>query len=492
MKVNSNENRPSYLSKRVMMVHRQNKTENLKLGEKLDRLEKAKVHNLTNITDNIRSLRHTSRQIKDVIKEMDVSEMRRRLCADRGCRLKENKINIAELLARIDSIIYNPIEETIPSVCKTVCQPNDDLLTDETNQLINNNNNNTQSREGIDIGILENEEAEKRKPFHYRKVMPPLKGRKMEEVYKEMRLEGKRIMDVKGLPDFRRASKDLEITEIKQNTLDNHERDNSKCENQNEIKELKTALKPHLNNDSKGQVHCNDIKIETKNRATVKHDRNHCGVTMPDRGKVEKITQKESYAKAIRPLSCPPNSHYADSSKAMGLMRKLTTLDKSVRNEKEVRRRCWDEHTGTLIRSDNTNEAKQIKFIEKPRPKSCHNALVDERMRLCNSAPSQRKTSRSQTIESYERTRNPNYGKRNDVDKELVYDARPRDAMTSGYATLQVAVGRKSTHVYIPKFKRVFRENEEITEKHRASKYEMEKRRIQRVKKQLDHEEYIV
>ena len=489
MKLNSSDDKPSCLSKRVMKVYNQNQTENLKLNEKLNRLEKAKAHNLANITESVRSLRQTSRKIKEVIKEMDVSQMRRRLFADHGCKLTEEKININELLERVDSIIYNPIGTPIPIICNKTLETRHDSMHTETNKVDDNIN----PDEGTDVISEENKGNEDTRPFQFRKIIPPLHGRKMEEVYKDMKQEGKQLMKVKELADFRRGSMDFEMQlNGKQKELEKEgtKRVYLECEKQNEIVKLNDSFEHLLDYEPNDKMHYNDkvsyAKSDEKAIPTVIFNSNH-PKTMQNDAQEAKNDKKEDNIKNIRPMSCPPNS-VANKSKVT--VRAKSSYAKGVCSQKQVRR-CWDEQISKGVRADYVNSTKQTTLKEMSRPISCPIPLQDEQIRSCSSPPPQRRIPRPLTTESHKRFRKPSCGNRSEISKELVYDARPRDAITSGYSTLQMRVGRKSTSVFIPKFRRVLKENE-VTEKQRTNKLKMEKRRIERVKKQLELEEYRV
>ena len=490
MKLNSKDDKPSCLSKRVMRVYSKNQTESVKLNEKLDRLEKAKVHNLDIIAENVRSLRHTSRKIKEVIKEMDVSQMRRRMFADHGCKLTEEKINISELLERIDGIIYNPIGTPIPIICNKTFETDHDSLQTEVNKL------NDIKKPGTDVISAGNIGNEDTRPFEFRKIIPPLKGRKMEEVYKDIKQEGKQPMNVRELTDFRRGSKNFEINSNgKQNELEKEERERRyfECQKQNEIVKLKESFENLLDFEPNDKTHCNGKISCTKNDEKAIQNAtfytNH-PKTIHNNAKVANKAKKEDNSKNIRPMSCPPNS-FANKSNVTVRARKFLSSGKDVCSQKQVRR-CWDEHVSKSVSTDYVNSTKQTTLNEKSRPKSCSIALQDERMRSCSSPPPQRKISRPLTTESHKRIRNPSCGNRSDMGSALIYDARPRGAITSGYATLQMRIGRKSTCLFVPKFRRVLLEDDEMTEKQKTSKLKMEKRRIERVKKQLELEEYRV
>ena len=485
MKVNSRDGRPSYLSKSVMKVYRRNRTEAVKLNETLHRLDKCKVHSLNNITDNISSLRQTSRKIKSVVNEMDISEMRRRFIVDQGQKITENKMNITELLERVDAAIRNPIGKTIVIQKSKTSEINSENIKDEINNL-------DEKKKDLDVIKTDNETHDETRPFQFRKITPPLKGRKMEEVYKELKEEGK-MMSVEELEDFPRGSKEFEIVttrKLKEQDKGRNESCNAACQDQNEITKLKKSFEHLLDNESKLQCYdeTSDAEFGYEALLLTRNEKGQSKVVQ-NNIRVEKAKKREKISKSIRPFSSPPKG-FANSPKETGRHRRLVNSHKVV--EQHQVRRCWDEHESAKMKAESKSSPKHKKMVEKLRPKSCTNSMPYERMGMRSRPASQRKLLGMQTTESNSGGRNPSCGNQLKVDKELVYDARPKDAITSGYATLRMTIGRKSTGLYVPKFKRFLTENEEITEKQRTNKFDMERRRIQRVKRQLELDEHVV
>ena len=482
--------KPSCLSKRVMKVYRQNKTESTKLHEKLDHIEKAQVQSMILMKDSIRSLRQTSHEIKSVTEEMDVSQMRRKLFADHGCTLKEQKMNINDLIRRVDAIIHEPIGTPIPLIFDQA------VATKGIEEEASDKNDNEYLGVGMDTKMPENENHYEGKPFQFRKIVPPLKGRKIEEVYKEMKREEKRLLKVRELADFRRRSEEFEIRRKgkAQQDSDNDmktESRNLELENLNEITKMTESFESLLD-DTEGDSTKNDdidrANANNRNKCTASPSIGRQNATVvPSMAQFPHGMKRNRNAQNTRPLSCPPKSLGLNISTRT---RKLAAPGIKMSPQQQTRR-AWGENANIKTHAEGKNLKKKTKRRDKIRPKSCQDQLLHGRKISPTSPPPQRKLSSSFALENETRVRKISYGNGHEVDKEIVYDARPNDAMTTGYATLRMKVGGKSASVHIPKFKRDLMQNENITRRQKATNaFEIEKRRIQRIRNQLELEDF--
>lgn len=461
-----------------MRVYRQNKTESTKLDEKLDHLERAQIQKMIAIREDIKLLRQTSREIRKVQEEMEISQMRRRFFANNGYALISDKINMNELVRRTDMMTNKPMGATIPLLCEETRQTKDDLEEDGVRK------NEKYSIHGLDLTFGESSTKGKMDGFKFRKIVPPLEGRKIEEVYKEMKEHGRRKLNVRDLEHLHVRNEETETTvnserELKGNVA-MHVGDKSERQDQYKMRKMANSFE-NLWDDRTGDKILSQKEIiefgGSKNKIEAKP-------IVSGKGKSKKVTNKGNKEKEwsihhrnTRPLSCPPKTYTRNS--AISPRSRESAARSATGGNKKQSRKAWVDN----CKRERCEEKERIER----RRKSWEDNLENDRDR--SSPIGQRKISSAQVIEGGNRMRKISHGY--EVEKEIVYDARPKDAMTSGYATLQMTIGKNSATVHIAKFKKEILKNEQDTERARATKtFELEQKRIQRIRQKIELQDY--
>eukprot|EP00794_Sanderia_malayensis_P003170 gene3170-3640_t len=196
--------KPSVLSKRIMRTFRVNANETWQLKETVQQIEVVYQQFCRSHFQNMKQVQQMLRNILAVKVHMDVSALRRRFLAQHGYYFQENCIVIAKFIQSIDEVIYTKQGTRIPinfAMTEAEQQQEKDESKKESNlkmrmrkigERIENANeeHNDKDRDG---GETENRDKQSeannnatRKPYQFRLILPPDKGRRIEEVYREI------------------------------------------------------------------------------------------------------------------------------------------------------------------------------------------------------------------------------------------------------------------------------------------------------------------
>lgn len=482
MKMNIKFDKPSYLSQRVLKVYRQNKTEETKLCEKLKKIEREQTQNMIMMREDITSLRNISKKIKDVKAEMDISKLRRRFFADNGYQLSSNKMNMDELVKRIDAVIHQPMRTPIPLIFKKT-EVEDDKEDAKEEEYVTN----------LDIKPIEELDSGECKPYQFRKIVPPLKGRKMTSVYKGMKKEGKGSIKMREVEDFNKSEFEIQVDEKPQlkkgNCAETKKENDATLQCGDEIIRKTGNLKSAW--DENGNVYHNIHKHE-KEDLTMEGQKTEISSENNEYAKecMEHRIQRNHYSK--RPLSCPADTMAKTFTVSPTLRKRANSSIKTyVERQPSI---AWGLETANdqiKIDSKSTTKTKIITEMKgKQRPKSCQDKILGHRRNTCASPQYLKRISIFHSTDRDSHVRRVSYANGYEVEKEIVYDARPKDAMTSGYATVQMTVGKKSAAVHIPKFKKELQNRQIAGQKNANIKFEMERKRIERIRQTIKLQEF--
>lgn len=201
-------------------------------------------------------------------------------------------------------------------------------------------------------------------------------------------------------------------------------------------------------------------------------------------------------------MSCPPPQTRRDPSATVKGIRFLERMNEEKGNDVERKARKTKEAWGDGSREDKgINVSRTERSKDETRPKSSFVSSAKERHMRTPSPPFQTKidssTSSATSVPAMKmvattRKKKVSFRKGCELEKEMVYDARPHEAITKGYATLQMTVARKTVTVYVPKFKHEIFCKEQLSGRANAkSSFEIEQTRIKRRRKTiaLKHED---
>ena len=468
--------RPSCLSRGVLRVFRKNETENTKLHEKLKEIEREERQSKRNVTEDMYELRRSLIGIGKTKEKMRVSGLRRKFFADHGYVIQEKHMDISEFLTTLDKVIYEPIGKRIPLGFKSKMVEKEEEV--EERDAI-------EKKDLVYYEEMKEDFSDQSRPYQFRKIVPPLNGRKVEEIYDEIKLRRRKLIKMKDFKNLQLPNTcQISFSDIKQ---ENERRwrvlPNAETSNEDEgtvVTNLKNSLDQLLINGS--------VILEEATRKDGDGERKIRTQTPTKGQRSDSPTQRISMANSsrngqMRPLSCPPE--FENKESGLKTRRKgMVEFPRGMPEEGGRPRKAW----GDSAIIDNTNEVNPPKRNytpkQRPRPKSSPQVFVGKQV---DSPPAQRKISTSRNEDIGRPVRKISYSNGFEVEKEIVYDARPRDAMTSGYSTLQRTVGKKSVKVYVPKFKNKLASQQQWDKNWKLnSDFEAERNRIKRLRNKIE------
>ena len=541
--------KPSCLSRHVLKVFRKNATVQKDLEDKLGLIDDSYYHNRAAIKDEINLLGTKLRKITTVKEKMEISAIRRRFLAEHGYCMKERHLDLKEFIKSVDDIIYTRKGTPIPLAFKQQRGVENGLRKIDGP---------FSGPKKVEESNFKKEIPDERKPFQYREIVPPFNGRKIEEVYNDLKAEGRRLIRIRDLDDYipdesdvitnwnwngpRNEQENQESTsedetnemgnlenQLKNIELEQHdplncclEQINVDMEKKNEITHpqqtdtqktnngfLRTNTNCNSSNDSnnKGKDN-NNINNNNNNNNQLKcHQQKQVSsqnsplswgkATSPssrtktveqESGPVQSKPARQSQG---RPMSCPPAQSHRDPSATARGVRYLEGMKEERGKDVERKAGKPTEAWGDGSHEDNSiNPRRTERSNDKIRPKSSLASSTEERNLLTTSPPSETKIN-STTLSAIsappmkmlgkKRRKKVTFGIGSELEKEMVYDARPHEAITKGYATLQMTVARKSVSVYVPKFKNEILCKEQLSGRANAkSSFEIEQARIKR------------
>ena len=523
--------KPSILSRRVLRTFRLNEAENMKLKERLEHLGHSHMQQNALHSDDVRGLKRTMKRINSVKDKMEVSVHRRRFLAEYGVSVKQNEIDIEEFVNSLDEAIFDDKERR--AKCSSNSRPLLDSRTSSASASGSSSEISVSSslRLPIDSLLRKGKEKDKRKarassalpltvtnttdvtqgnemarelprpksapisrtrqPFIFREITPPLKGRRVEEVYKQKEQEDKILQKLKEKEEFRKRASGVEPEKgyksqrktAFSNVLDAANKievrsSSFKEEHFSEKEDDITTndLYAHSDPDTDTKTAWDDLSSDCNSNEEGHHSENDVGLDL-QKLMIGSVTPKRQKSLSLLNVNDPSDkfNHNDKTFLAVETVKwaktneevftesgkhksKVAWADMCMGIKKSNNLPEYESHTYTTdstddgVRAENTRD-KWRNIVRKVSEDSV-NGQLDKWHDIVKKVSDDLKKQQKK-LESLERR--PRTVRRRaktfHAEEEIVYDARPNKSVSKGYTTMQITVGRKSVSIFVPRFK---------------------------------------
>ena len=529
--------RPSLLSKRVLRTNKINGNETVKLQERLREIAGRQRQKDKSLEEEVLSIKNNLSQVRNVKEKMEISPVRRRFLMEHGVKLQVRDVYMEDFITAVDNVLQKPDKVvflsnngddktassefssciSIPelaggretatpspksvSYCednfplhlpihmlrkKTKCRGSNDLSLSVESIVDDEDITGKESTAGRSSRASSFRQSrpmsgKSQSNFQFRVITPPLKGRKIIDVYKELEEEEKLVQKLLEKKKFHDRVKREE--EMKKKS-------GSKGKKRAETEKEKSAhgnlvtKKIGKGDDTAQDGEYGEDEIESRNS----------DVTLLENDKCKDV----SYA----PVSSSSNNNaikqtenvldvdvefekLMQKSLRLKLERKQRSCFESTQNDISLSEKPKGTNTSSLGHAMNylkPGTTKETKTVENSRGKAKHLRLnspshvdgleftVREENKIGSSFDVEKWNELARKIRGeLKETRRPETANRAasskarisrishptavDMDEDIIYDARPEKSVAKGYATMQMTVGKRSVSVCIPRFK---------------------------------------